>query len=116
MTKPIENKSFAVTLPAQFHSPPSQINMAKFRSERFEKVLKSYMLSKGNAWCHGTGQSWLADLMADALHFCEVNGINADFALKLARSHFENEKLDDVKQAAFNVPKASAPTSAIRPY
>lgn len=96
--------SIGVNLPPAFvmHKP---VNMARVRSERFEKALKSYMLSKGNAWVDGSRQSWLADMMADAFHFCDGNSIDIDFVLKLARSHFEQEKIEDVKQGLIAMPK-----------
>jgi hypothetical protein len=46
-------------------------------------------------------------MVADAFHFCDVNAIDSDFVIKLARSHFEQEKLDDVSQGLVAPPKAS---------
>lgn len=92
----MSNAHIMVSLPAEFH--PAPVDMAAFRAERFEKVLKAYMLAKGNVWQDGTGQSWLADMLADALHWADVNGVNASFVLKMAQSHFESEKLEDVRQ------------------
>ena len=98
-----------VSLPAQFHLCTSSVNMAKVRAERFEKTLKSYVLSKGNVWSHNTSQCWLADMLADAFHFMDANGSDVEFVLKLARSHHECEKIKDLRTSLNVEHSGSAP-------
>lgn len=94
----------AVKLPDRFKVAQKGVDMAAFRSELFEKTLKTHIQAKGYAWNHGTGQGWLADILADAFHWCDVNGCDADFVLKMARSHHESEKLEDVMRITANRP------------
>ena len=84
----------SVSLPAHHHAAPA-INMAEFRAQRFEKALKEYVQTKGNLWVLNSAQYWLADMLADAFHWCDVNGSDPEFVLKLTRSHHEGEKLAD---------------------
>jgi hypothetical protein len=106
MNKKKQEPPFGVNLPIVFFKP-EPVYMAKFRGDRFEKTLKSYMFLKGNAWAYNSRQNWLADMVADAFHFCDVNAIDTDFVIKLARSHFEQEKLDDVSKGLVATPKAA---------
>jgi hypothetical protein len=89
-----------VSLPAHFHQAPSSVDMAKLRAERFEKTLKVHILAKGQYWSHNSSQCWLADMLADAMHWSDVNGTDFKFVIKLAGSHHESEKLADLMLTA----------------
>lgn len=107
----------AVKPPENFYAVQNSVDMARIRSERFEKTLKSNIQAKGHVWSHGTGPTWLADMLADAFHWCDVNGFDPDFVVKLARSHHESEKLEDVmRKTANQLSNAIAPMSQTTPH
>ncbi len=100
----------SVSLPSQFHAA-QPADMAAVRAARFEHVLKEYMAAKGNAWTPNGREYLAADMIADALHWCDVNGNDIKFVLSMARSHHESEKLEDARRTAmtFSPMTASPP-------
>lgn len=98
-----------VSFPKQFHAPHSPADMPSIRAARFEQALKAYMAAKGNAWTPNGREYLAADMIADALHWCDVNGNDIKFVLSMARSHHESEKLEDARRNATLAPRSAAP-------
>lgn len=92
-----------VSLPVSYYAQDATTSQSTIRAARFEDALKAYMATKGNHWSHNSSQCWFADMMADALHWCDANSVDVNFVLSLARSHHASEKLEDARQAAVSL-------------
>lgn len=64
------------------------------RASRAELTIAKYRdIQGGGAYDRDPFDTVLADFLADLLHLCQYRRVNFDRWLKVARCHFEEEKL-----------------------
>lgn len=79
------------------------------RASRFDNCLKRFVESKGEAWAHNTPRCWAADMLADLLHWCDVNDLDFEDMLTLAKGHHRFERDDDLKVSSVGVVQSLQP-------
>lgn len=75
-----------VTSPATFSLPSTED-----RAERIAQVFEMYQATTGA----DDQESFVSDLLADTMHFCQREGIDFETKMVTAEIHFENENEDE---------------------